>query len=74
MSEKNIGITLKIWRQKNATSEGRFETYKMDAVSTASSFLEMMDLLNEQLIAEDKTPSSWDERRRYYPASPIPFR
>jgi len=60
MSERNISVTLKVWRQKNAGAEGKFEIYKMESVSTASSFLEMMDLLNEQLIAEDKDPIAFD--------------
>ena len=60
MSEKNINITLKIWRQKSANATGRFETYEMKEVSTASSFLEMLDLLNEQLLAEDKDPIAFD--------------
>jgi succinate dehydrogenase / fumarate reductase iron-sulfur subunit len=60
MSEKNIRITLNVWRQKNASAPGKFETYKMDSVSTSSSFLEMLDLLNEQLIAEDKEPIAFD--------------
>jgi succinate dehydrogenase / fumarate reductase iron-sulfur subunit len=60
MSEKTISITLKVWRQKNDKAAGKFEIYKMDSVSTASSFLEMLDLLNEQLIAEDKDPIAFD--------------
>ena len=52
MSEKNISVTLKVWRQRNADSQGGFETYKVDSVSTSSSFLEMLDLLNEQLLAD----------------------
>ena len=57
---KNINITLKIWRQKNANSKGNIETYKLDNVSTASSFLEMLDQLNEQLINERKEPVASD--------------
>jgi len=57
---KNINITLKIWRQKNASSKGSMETYKLDNVSTASSFLEMLDQLNEQLINEKKEPVAFD--------------
>ena len=44
---KNINITLKIWRQKNDKAKGNMESYKLDNVSTASSFLEMLDQLNE---------------------------
>lgn len=60
MSGKSINITLKVWRQKNADSTGAFEVYKMEKVSTSSSFLEMLDLLNEQLIGEDKDPIAFD--------------
>ena len=57
---KNININLKIWRQKNANSKGSMETYKLVNVSTASSFLEMLDQLNEQLINERKEPVAFD--------------
>ena len=57
---KNINITLKIWRQKNAKTKGGIETYKLDNVSTASSFLEMLDQLNEQLVNEKKEPVAFD--------------
>ncbi len=58
--EKNINLTLKVWRQNGPQDKGRFETYKLDNVSTESSFLEMMDLLNEQLIGEGKEPVAFD--------------
>ncbi len=57
---KNITVNLKIWRQQNATDTGHFETYKLENISTDSSFLEMLDLLNEQLINEGKEPVSFD--------------
>ncbi len=60
MASKFINITLKVWRQKNANSKGGIETYKLDHVSTDSSFLEMMDQLNEQLINERKEPIAFD--------------
>ena len=60
MASKFINITLKIWRQKNNRSKGALETYKLDNVSTDSSFLEMLDQLNEQLIQEQKTPVAFD--------------
>lgn len=54
-------LTLKIWRQKNHKSEGKIETYELDNVSEHMSFLEMMDVLNEQLIAEGKVePIAFD--------------
>jgi succinate dehydrogenase / fumarate reductase iron-sulfur subunit len=59
-SAKNINVTLKIWRQKNSSDKGRMETYQLNNVSTASSFLEMMDQLNEQLITEKKDPVAFD--------------
>ncbi len=58
--EKNINLALKVWRQSDARDKGRFETYKLEGVSTGSSFLEMMDLLNEQLIGEGKEPVAFD--------------
>jgi len=60
MASKFININLKVWRQKNANSKGAIETYKLDHVSTDSSFLEMMDQLNEQLINERKEPVAFD--------------
>ncbi|MFW5805702.1 MAG: succinate dehydrogenase/fumarate reductase iron-sulfur subunit [Bacteroidales bacterium] len=47
-------LTLKIWRQKSANDKGGFETYTLDNVSQDMTFLEMLDALNEQLIAENK--------------------
>ena len=46
MAEKNISVTLKVWRQASADKPGKFETYKVKDVSTGSSFLEMLDILN----------------------------
>ena len=51
-----MDLTLKVWRQKNAKAEGHFETYKVKNISADSSFLEMLDILNEQLIAEGIDP------------------
>jgi succinate dehydrogenase / fumarate reductase iron-sulfur subunit len=53
-------LTLKVWRQKNNQTPGRLETYVLDDVSEGSSFLEMLDILNEQLIADDQTPVAFD--------------
>lgn len=60
MATKNINVTLKIWRQKNSKAKGQMETYKLNDVSTDSSFLEMLDQLNEQLISERKEPIAFD--------------
>ncbi|MDA3853663.1 MAG: 2Fe-2S iron-sulfur cluster-binding protein, partial [Bacteroidales bacterium] len=58
--EYTLNLTLKIWRQKDAKAKGGFETYKVNGISTDSSFLEMLDVLNEQLIGERKEPVTYD--------------
>jgi succinate dehydrogenase / fumarate reductase iron-sulfur subunit len=58
--EKTINLTLKVWRQNGPKEKGRFETYQVNNVSTDTSFLEMMDILNEQLISENKEPVAFD--------------
>ena len=60
MASKFINVTLKVWRQKNADSKGKIETYQLAKVSTDSSFLEMLDQLNEQLINEKQAPVAFD--------------
>ena len=55
-----MSLTLKIWRQKNKSSKGDFETYKVSNISSEMSFLEMMDVLNEQLIREGRDPVAFD--------------
>lgn len=52
-------FTLHIWRQKNAVAQGYFEQYQMD-VSETTSFLEMMDALNEQLISKGQDAIAFD--------------
>ena len=59
MSE-TLNLTLKIWRQKDSKSTGKFETYKLNDVSTHMSFLEMIDVLNEQLINKNDAPVAFD--------------
>ncbi len=53
-------ITLKVWRQKNNQTKGQFETHQLEHVSEDMSFLEMFDVLNEQLITEGKDPIVFD--------------
>ena len=55
-----MNLTLKIWRQKNKNDKGRLETYQVSDISPDSSFLEMLDVLNEQLINEGKEPVAFD--------------
>ena len=53
-------LTLKIWRQKDARSKGRFVVYPLDQISPNCSFLEMLDILNEQLIGKGEEPVAFD--------------
>lgn len=55
-----MNLTLKIWRQESPEAKGRFEKYEISDISTDSSFLEMMDLLNEQLIRKGEEPVAFD--------------
>jgi len=58
--EKIINITLKIWRQKGPKVKGSFETHKLEGISGGTSFLEMLDILNEKLVGEGKEPIVFD--------------
>lgn len=53
-------ISLKIWRQDSPADAGKMVDYRLDEVSEDSSFLEMLDLLNEQLIADGEEPVAFD--------------
>jgi succinate dehydrogenase / fumarate reductase iron-sulfur subunit len=53
-------LTLKIWRQKNAADKGGFVTYVADQVSQDMSFLEMLDVLNDQLTEKGEDPVHFD--------------
>jgi succinate dehydrogenase / fumarate reductase iron-sulfur subunit len=55
-----MDFTLKIWRQENITAKGRFETYAMTGISQDCSFLEMLDILNQQLIEKVEKPICFD--------------
>jgi succinate dehydrogenase / fumarate reductase iron-sulfur subunit len=55
-----MNLTLKVWRQADADAKGKMETYKIDEVSPDMSFLEMMDLLNEQLMVKGIDPIAFD--------------
>lgn len=55
-----MNITLKVWRQKNATTPGAFVTYQVGDVSPDMSFLEMFDVLNEQLSRKGDDPVHFD--------------
>ena len=55
-----MNVTLKIWRQDNAKAKGRFETYHLKDISPDCSFLEMLDILNQQLIDKFEKPVCFD--------------
>jgi len=55
-----MDLSLKVWRQENAKAKGSFETNQIKNISPDSSFLEMIDVLNEQLIQEGKEPYAFD--------------
>jgi succinate dehydrogenase / fumarate reductase iron-sulfur subunit len=62
MSNENglMNLTLKVWRQKNAQTAGKFVTYKADNISADMSFLEMLDVVNESLIHAGDEPIHFD--------------
>lgn len=53
-------LSLKVWRQKNTNSEGDFKNYVLSDISPDMSFLEMLDVLNEQLLAKSEEPVAFD--------------
>lgn len=55
-----MNFTLKIWRQDGPKDKGRFEKYKVSDISADASFLEMLDILNEQLVDKFQTPVEFD--------------
>ncbi|MEZ4910249.1 MAG: 2Fe-2S iron-sulfur cluster-binding protein [Saprospiraceae bacterium] len=55
----NIKLNIKVWRQKSPNAQGAFETYQVTA-NTHMSFLEMLDVLNEDLIQQRKEPVAFE--------------
>lgn len=55
-----MNLTLHIWRQKNADDRGRLETYQAKDISPDSSFLEMLDVINEDLVTRGQEPIHFD--------------
>jgi len=55
-----LSLKLKIWRQKNSQDKGEFKTYKLSGLNTHMSFLEMLDVLNEQLVESNNEPIAFD--------------
>ncbi|MBW1749877.1 MAG: succinate dehydrogenase/fumarate reductase iron-sulfur subunit [Deltaproteobacteria bacterium] len=60
MGSKKIALTVKIWRQAGPYVKGTLETYSLSDISTDMSFLEMLDVLNDQLTMEGKEPVAFD--------------
>ena len=60
MSTQNMTLNLKIWRQDSNTEPGQMVDYQLPDVSPDMSFLEMLDVLNEKLIADGKDPIAFD--------------
>lgn len=58
--DKKLNLKLMIWRQRGPQDKGGFETYKVDNIDTAMSFLEMIDVLNERLTKEGQEPVAFD--------------
>ena len=58
--ERTMNLTLHVWRQKNRQAEGAFVTYQATGISSDMSFLEMLDVVNEGLIAEGEEPIAFD--------------
>jgi succinate dehydrogenase / fumarate reductase iron-sulfur subunit len=59
-AQTKINLKLRVWRQTNPNTAGKFEEYDARDISTDASFLEMLDIVNERLIKEDKDPISFD--------------
>jgi succinate dehydrogenase / fumarate reductase iron-sulfur subunit len=60
VSNHLTNLTLTVWRQNGPGDGGRFESYRIDEISDEASFLEMLDVLNEKLLGEDKEPVTFD--------------
>ncbi|MDA3897121.1 MAG: succinate dehydrogenase/fumarate reductase iron-sulfur subunit [Desulfobacteraceae bacterium] len=60
MSSKTRNLTLKVWRQKCGEKKGRLETYQANNISVDMSFLEMLDVVNEDLTKSRKEPIAFD--------------
>ena len=57
---KSISFTIKFWRQNGPKDQGHFDSYEMKDIPDDTSFLEMLDILNECLINEGKEPFVFD--------------
>jgi succinate dehydrogenase / fumarate reductase iron-sulfur subunit len=55
-----MNLTLKVWRQKNTSAKGKFVTYKAEEISPDMSFLEMLDVVNENMVKRKEDPIQFD--------------
>jgi succinate dehydrogenase / fumarate reductase iron-sulfur subunit len=60
MEHYNMNLNLKVWRQQNKNTKGTFKMYRVENISSEMSFLEMFDVLNEQLIKDGESPVAFD--------------
>jgi succinate dehydrogenase / fumarate reductase iron-sulfur subunit len=60
MEHYNMNLNLKVWRQQNKNTKGNFKMYRVENISSEMSFLEMFDVLNEQLIKDGENPVAFD--------------
>ncbi len=60
MADETMDLTLRVWRQNGPDDKGRFEEYAAEGISPHSSFLEMLDQVNERLIHQGKEPIAFD--------------
>ncbi|MFO0550115.1 MAG: succinate dehydrogenase/fumarate reductase iron-sulfur subunit [Polyangiaceae bacterium] len=60
MSNKKMNLVLNVWRQKNRGDAGRFERYEAKGITEHMSFLEMLDVVNEDLLAKGEEPIAFD--------------
>ena len=58
--ESTINVNLRIWRQRGPKEPGKLVDYRVENVSTGSSFLEMLDMLNQQLVEKGEEPVVFD--------------
>jgi len=60
VAERTINLTVRVWRQEGPQRPGRLETYEARDIPTDASFLEMLDLINQDLVRQDKDPIAFD--------------
>ncbi|MEK7199962.1 MAG: 2Fe-2S iron-sulfur cluster-binding protein, partial [Bacteroidota bacterium] len=60
MEPYHMNLNIKVWRQKNCKTKGEFKLYRVENISSEMSFLEMFDVLNEQLIRDGDDTITFD--------------